>query len=460
LAVNTGVIGIGTVLSKSLSFLVIPICTFLLSPVDFGRFDLAVTYLGLMVPLVTLQLEQAIFRFVFDNRQSGAPYFAVAITLVGGISLLMGAGVFLVSHFVFRLSFGLPLAIYLVGFSLYSCCLEYLRGLGRLVEYSATGVVAGLSVFAGVLVLVVWLRQGVVGLMWAFAIPYVMLCALIVIKFRPLTRDAIFARRPWAELGSMLGYSVPLVPNVMAFWVLNVSDRTFVTVFVGAAANGIYAVAAKVGMLLVIVFGIFNVSFQQTAIESLQDSDRDEFFGRLFVRMVRVLLAIGCGVVGFSPFLFHHFVGPGYEGAIRYVPGLAFGAVLLILAQYLGNVLIAHKKTKAIGVSTGLGAVVNVLCNLSLIPIVGIAGAVISTIVGFAVMLVARYYIAGRGFIHRGDIVALVPAIGGYVACSAVAIWGGARLDLWSAGMAGIAATLLLKRELVRLISLVGRSYK
>lgn len=59
---NTGIIGFGTMCTKALSFLLLPLYTALLSTSDYGTLDLVTTIGGLFVPIVGIQLSQAIFE--------------------------------------------------------------------------------------------------------------------------------------------------------------------------------------------------------------------------------------------------------------------------------------------------------------------------------------------------------------------------------------------------------------
>ena len=58
----------------------------------------------------------------------------------------------------------------------------------------------------------------------------------------------------------MYQYSIPLVPNGISWWIVNVSDRTIITAIIGTAANGIYAVSNKFPTILSSLLGIFNLS--------------------------------------------------------------------------------------------------------------------------------------------------------------------------------------------------------
>lgn len=454
---NTALIGLGTITSKGLAFLLVPIATFLLTPEGFGSYDLAVSVLGLLVPIVTMQLEQAIFRFVFENPSRARIHFTPAFVLVATVALVCGGIFYIASSVWLRLDFALPLAVYFIALACYTCCIECVRGLQRLGLYSALNVFAGLLVLVGVLVFVWWLDLGVNGLLWSFAVPYFALTLYMVVTVAPLDWRSLRGRIARRRLRGMLAYSLPLVPNVIAFWIVNVSDRVLISLFLGIGANGLYAVSARVATLLSIVFGVFNVSFQQTAVGAQSDSDREIFFGRLLVRSGRFLFGVGCLVTGFSPLFFDWVFSSAFSDAYRYVPGLVFGALLLSLAQFLGNLLIAFRRTKAVGASTAVAALLNVLMNLALIPVLGVHGAVLSTIVAYFVMLVVRYRTVGLRLVTVGDAPAIVMTVAAYGVTSLLVLFSSGPGGALAAAIVGILACSALSGRVMLKLLLVRR---
>ena len=61
---NTGIIAIGNISTKIINFLLLPLYTSLISTEDYGTIDLLSTYTTLILAVVSLQLYQAVFRFV------------------------------------------------------------------------------------------------------------------------------------------------------------------------------------------------------------------------------------------------------------------------------------------------------------------------------------------------------------------------------------------------------------
>ena len=72
-------------------------------------------------------------------------------------------------------------------------------------------------------------------------------------------------------------YSIPLIPNNLAWWVVNASDRTIIAHFLGTAANGIYSIANKFPNVFINFYNILNLSWTETVSLHYGDEDRDEF---------------------------------------------------------------------------------------------------------------------------------------------------------------------------------------
>lgn len=65
---NTLMLFIGKFATQFTSFLLIPLFTHYLISEDYGWVDLLQTYITLFVPILTLRMDSAVFRFLIDIR--------------------------------------------------------------------------------------------------------------------------------------------------------------------------------------------------------------------------------------------------------------------------------------------------------------------------------------------------------------------------------------------------------
>ncbi|MEM2146385.1 MAG: NosD domain-containing protein, partial [Candidatus Jordarchaeaceae archaeon] len=83
-------------------------------------------------------------------------------------------------------------------------------------------------------------------------------------------------------LKEMLRYSLPLVPNGLMWWIMNVSDRYMLTFFLGYSATGLYSVSAKFPTIISLLYGIFFQAWQLSAMQEFGKEDFEVFFNRVF----------------------------------------------------------------------------------------------------------------------------------------------------------------------------------
>ena len=66
LLVNTIIIAIGKLSTQVISFLLLPLYTSKLTPGEYGTYDLLVTISTFLLPIITLLMEESMFRFLID----------------------------------------------------------------------------------------------------------------------------------------------------------------------------------------------------------------------------------------------------------------------------------------------------------------------------------------------------------------------------------------------------------
>ena len=91
LAGNTVKLGLGTFGSKILVFLMVRFYTEYLSPADYGAADLITQTANLLIPLLSLGITDAVFRFAMDKAEDAAGVFTAGFLVVLAGSILTAA---------------------------------------------------------------------------------------------------------------------------------------------------------------------------------------------------------------------------------------------------------------------------------------------------------------------------------------------------------------------------------
>ena len=363
LAKNTIIIFAGKVCTQLISFLLLPLYTSYLVTEEYGFVDLITTYVTLIVPIITMELEMSVFRYLVDCRKDKNETKRVYSN--NFIILLASLAVFIVGYLIVTCFWKFDYR-FLILFDIVICTfsgnfLQIARGVGRTIDYAISCIITGVSTILFNILLIVVFKLG------AFK------------KDKSLIKD-------------MYKYSIPLVPNGISWWIVNVSDRTIVTAILGTAANGIYAVSNKFPTILSSLLGIFNLSWSESAALHINSPDRDKFFSDVCNTITKLFTCLGVGMIACMPFVFPLLVNKSYDDAYYYIPILVLGAVFNVIICLYSAVYIAKKMTKQVAMTSVIGAIINIVVNIGLIHFIGLYAAAVSTAVSYLVMMVYRHY--------------------------------------------------------------------
>lgn len=387
---NTILLTIGTFLNKGLQFILIPFFSRWLSTEDYGTYDLYVTYITLLIPIITLACGDAIFRFGVDkdSKDEKSKYIS------NGASIIF-LNLFLSTIFVFIIylwkgwEYALPFACLLVVDVFNNFLQGTLRALRRLDIYSFCTAISTCFTAIFVFVLVKMLNMGLAGMLYGYAIGGLIGNMIIAAKAHIFSYIK-FSSTKLKTVKELISYSYALIPNNVGWWVINASDRMIINLLWGAKANGIYAIAAKIPNFCTALFSVFNISWQEAATDAVDSKTRNEYYTKVYNQMVTVLVSLCAGIICCNFIFFGYIFDDKYMDAANYVPLLITSAVFGAVAQFYGGIQISLKHPKANGVTTAIAAVLNVLLHFALAKMMGLYAAAISTLVSHAFLVYIR----------------------------------------------------------------------
>ena len=390
---NTAIIAIGNLFTKCVSFFLLPLYTTILSTEEFGTVDLITTYSSLLATVLTLQMEQAVFRFLVEARKDKQLQKQYITTAFLCVSILLSAFV-TVGGIVLGLAnyeYTAFLLINTIVVAVNAIVLQIPRGFGDNTTFAAGSCISGvLTVLLNVLFVAV-LRMGIVGLLLATILASVTSGVFVACKTRLLRYlDRKTLNRDCTK--KMMKYALPLIPYTMCWWVIGSSDRMMISGFLGVSANGIYAVANKFPSLFKMVSNIFQTAWMESAFENVDDADRDAYYNKIINTVVRFFSSCNLMIIAALPFVFGFLVEGEFSEAYNYLPIMLTAVMLHSISAVYGALFFAFKETKEVTRTTIWSAVVNVVINLLLMPVIGLWAAAISTLVAYLVNVVVRYY--------------------------------------------------------------------
>lgn len=393
LATNTIIFAIGTFSSKILSFLLMPYVTGKLLPEQYSTGDLIQQTANVLIPIVFLQINSAALRFALDKNENKSDVFTIGVR-----TTIKGFLAFLIFYYPVTLikindmvlgDYAPLLYLFVLVSGMRQLCQQFVRGCGQVRIFAIDGIIATATTLLFNLLFLGPLNMGVTGYVLAIIASDFMSVVFLFVATK-LWNDLHFHKVNKKTKFDMLKYSVPLMPTIILWWIINVSDRYMVTGFIGSAENGLYTAASKIPNFVVMFSSIFIDAWQLSAVDEYDSEDKADFFSKVFRVYSGGIFAVSSGLILFCQFITKILVKPVYYDSWKYVPVLIIATTLSCLVNFLASVYMAEKKSVMAMVTAMSGALTNILLNLILIPNVGAIGAAIATVIAFAVVFIFR----------------------------------------------------------------------
>lgn len=397
LAKNTMLTAVSKIFGQMMVFVMLPVYTAMLSAEQYGMGDLIITYAALFAPLILLNVDMAIFRFLIDVRgktkETGRimtnALEIVVISMLAFILVAMFVNGFLKWPLLY---IGL---LYFFSVSVNNIVMQTVRGLGNTTMFALMNILQGGLSAALSLMMMLNFGKKVEYMLVGLALGYLVPAIMVTVKVK-LWRYIKKNYREKSKKVALLKYALPLVPNNISWWIFNVSDRTIISMFIGAAANGIYAVANKFSSVMNGLWAIFYLSWSESAAVNIDDPRAEEFFSKMFGVSVRIFGALTLLLTAFLPLVFKVIVRGDFGEALLYVPILMMANLCSVIVGFYSAIYVAKKLTKKAMTTSMVAAAINLLAHLLLLPYLGVWAAAISTLVSYLVMAVYRAHDIGK----------------------------------------------------------------
>lgn len=392
LAKNTLILAVGKLSTQFVSLLLVPLYTFFLAPAEYGFVDLVVTYVLLLAPVATLQLEMASFRYLVDARADEAAKKRIISNVMHVVfaAILLLVVAYVVAGMFVVMPYG-PLILAIAAVTiLLNLFLQMVRGLGKNKEYAYASIAIALANILATLGFVVFAQLGVQGVFMAMLIANAAGLVYLFLKLR-LYKYITFRQQDIGLKKELVRYALPLIPNGISWWVISLFDRTVIALFLGVAANGIYAVSSKYATIFTSLASIFGMSWTESASMHINSKDRHVFFNDVFNASVRAFGSLGLLLIAALPFVFGA-IGAQYAESYLYVPILIIAAFFNAMVGLYSAIYVARKMTKQVMTTSLIAAAINIALNIALITFIGLYAAALATATAYLAMAVYRHY--------------------------------------------------------------------
>ena len=391
LAKNTLIFTLGNFGSKLISFVLVRLYTDALTKEQYGIVDLITTICMVLVPIIYLNINEAVMRFSLDEDANPNEIMSIA-NLIMLVAIVPGALFACGTLFYPKVApYALYVFLYAISMGTSQVAMGYLRGREYLLKFSIGSILQTLFIAVFNILFLLVFKMGIEGYLTSYILAYTLTAGFAFIAGH--TFDTLKHFHINKKLsGEMIKYSIVLVPNSFMWWIMNSADRFMVTEMRSTEENGVYAVSYKLPTIVSVMAGVFNQAYSYSAIKENNSEDRDEYNGRVYDAFFTFMIFVGMGLLIILKPLMSIYVAEEFYEAWLYSPPLILGSVLLALGTFLANFYVVNKDSKGFMLSATTGAVLNIVLNVCLIPLWGALGAAIATCASYMAVYIYRYF--------------------------------------------------------------------
>lgn len=389
IAKNTIIFFIGNFGSKILMFLMVLLYTHYIDTSDLGYYDLVITTIGLLQPIILMALDEGIYRWLIDNSDKKQEVIISTCTKFVLFTSVLTAIFILILNIWFRFKYVLWVLLLIISTSIYQLFLNVVRGLSNNKTYAFSGILNTSTMLLIELPSLVFFGFGVEALFIARIIANIIAIVYLFIKEKIL-RNFSYTSFDKNLFYDLIHYSIPLVPNQLSWWIVNSSDKYIIAFFLGTSFNGIYSVSTKFPTVVTTITGIIYLSLQETIIKEYFAADRDNFYSNVFQKYYTILFSMIMCAIPLTKIVINYTVSIEYLDAWMYMPLLYIGTVFSALSSFLGIGYQISKETSRSVFSTSAAALVNIIINIVTIKYIGLHAASFSTFISYFTLFVVR----------------------------------------------------------------------
>lgn len=404
---------IGNYLLKGLTFFTIPIFTRLLSPHDYGLYNIFIASEAFLYVVIGFAIhasyKSAWYKFGIGEKERAEgkdfhTYVSTSMTLILASTLVWAVIVLLFSDYLSSLLMLDKICLMLLVF--YSAAMAtlacYNAHVGIQFKYKSFLIVSGINAVANIglsilLICTVFNDNRSFGRIVGTTLPAVVLSVGIML--------AMFRKAKPRNFNPLLGwglrYSLPIVPNGIGQMLLSQFDRLMINKMISPFAAGLYSFGYNIFGLVNVTYLSLDNAFSPWVFQKMNAKDYDAIKSKSNVYVIMMMM-FSALVIIISPELVLILGTSEYNESVFSVIPIVAGGFFLFLSSLPICVEYYYEKTRMIVTATAFAAIVKILLNLYFIPRLGYISAAYTTVLTYALYFALHYYSAIK--IHGADL--------------------------------------------------------
>ena len=383
---------------KAINFFLLPLYTGYLTPSMLGVSDSITTLTGFLLPLLTLGLDSAYSAFYFEKADPhrAKKVFNTLLVAFGVLGLIPVASL-PASEAVAQVLFGGTEFAPIVRVAFAGLCMNLwympfaleLRLRNDMFKFGLSNVIASLLMVALNVLFVSVLQLGEMSLILSTMIVNVEQLVFLSVMVRQKPQKQYIDGKLFKQ---MMIFALPLIPMAVMNWVLALSDRYILLYFQGADVVGMYGIGLRFTTVLNVVVSGVSMAYTTFAFSSREDEGAKRQYKYIFQIESVLLLAAAFTIALFGKEIIGIMTEASYAESYKPLRDLMFAQAVYAMTTVVGYGIFFEKKSGYSLLAVTVGAVVNLVLNLLLVPQFGMQAAAFTTLIGYMVHFAITYY--------------------------------------------------------------------
>jgi len=399
--------GIGHILSRIVTFLLLPLYTHLFTPEEYGTISLAYAFMGMTLIFYRYGMDSALLKYAIAFKNEKRIVYLSTIYIMQVItSFIFSAIIYLSSPILSKYILAIEepkLIMLLSGIlacdALWNLSVLLLRAEEKPVQFVVFNLINVLATMGFNIYFVVQLKRGIEGVLLANLIASLL---LLIISFPVILKRLSLRNFSLTVAKNILKFGLPFLPAGVFTMVMELSNRYLLVMIDGPSSVGLYSAGHKIGMLgLIIVMG-FNMGWTPYFLKRGKEKQARRDFS--------ISATIFLGLLGFIILIISLWVHELMQikiGGANLIGEQFWGAAdvvyFILLAYFFFGIYVIQlpgiyvkNKTKWIPWFRFVGAGSNILLNIILIPSHGVIGSACATAIAYLLMSLAIFIYSNK----------------------------------------------------------------
>lgn len=376
----------------------LPLFTKLLTPADFGVYEVFNNTVRILAVILSLNLFNGFYRFYFDDKyeKNLLMQFLLRNSII--VFLIGSSILFLIKMPFFKL-LNIPLELfYFLLIAIFSSIIfSYFNVYNNAQQFSTRAgiwqLIYQICRVAGGLLFVLFVSKNFYGRIAGENWMILILTSIVIVVY---FRNYIGLSEKIQDKNIIVRYSISLIPIGLSGYVLGYLDTIMINSYKGNNDAGLYSYAYKIAVIYSGVTSSFITANRPKLFQLLNDKKETEVIEQMR-SIFKLIATLSCFFVFFSAdagrFLA---LNKAFYASMHLMPILILSYIISDINEVYSFYLHYERKVKYFYVSFAIAAVVNIGLNLIFIPKYGYPAAAYTTLISYGFMLLCTYIICKK----------------------------------------------------------------